>query len=156
MLNSLRWAGLPKKCSVGLVEVWYLGLHLGHGHVCPKIDKTAAIVASPKCKTKKGVRQMLPGYWQISLKKGGCQCKWNFSQIKAVRVRAWCCILMTCLSYSFVLKTDASDRGLGPFSPRCGGMPSTVHWLEALIKVQQVQLIQKICLAIKWEVLTLL
>jgi len=51
----------PKKCAIGRVEVRYLGFHLGHGQVRPQIDKTAAVAACPrsKTKTKKEVRQFL-------------------------------------------------------------------------------------------------
>ncbi len=48
VLRSLRVAGLtanPLKCAIGWVEVRYLGFHLGHGQVCPQIDKTAAVAA---------------------------------------------------------------------------------------------------------------
>ncbi len=46
VLRALRGAGLtanPKKCTIGRVEVRYLGFHLGHGQVRPQIDKMAAI-----------------------------------------------------------------------------------------------------------------
>ncbi len=62
VLRSLRVAGLtanPRKCAIGWVEVRYLGFHLGHGHVRPQIDKTAAVAACPSPKTKKKVRQFL-------------------------------------------------------------------------------------------------
>ncbi len=56
VLRALRGAGLtanPKKCAIGRVEVRYLGFHLGHGQVRPQIDKTAAIAACPRPKTKR-------------------------------------------------------------------------------------------------------
>ncbi len=69
VLRALRGAGLtanPKKCAIGRVEVRYLGFHLGHGQVRPQIDKTAAIAACPRPKTKKEVRQFLglAGYYR--------------------------------------------------------------------------------------------
>ncbi len=69
VLRALRGAGLtanPKKCAIGWVEVRYLGFHLGHGQVRPQIDKTAAIAACPRPKTKKEVRQFLgmAGYYR--------------------------------------------------------------------------------------------
>ncbi len=60
--ESAEGSGLtanPKKCAIGRVEVRYLGFHLGHGQVHPQIDKTAAIAACPRPKTKKEVRQFL-------------------------------------------------------------------------------------------------
>ncbi len=69
VLRALRGAGLtanPNKCAIGRVEVRYLGFHLGHGQVHPQIDKTAAIAACPRPKTKKEVRQFLglAGYYR--------------------------------------------------------------------------------------------
>ncbi len=69
VLRALRGAQLtanPKKCAIGRVEVRYLGFHLGHGQVCPQIDKTATIATCPRPKTKKEVRQFLglAGYYR--------------------------------------------------------------------------------------------
>ena len=58
VLRLLRVAGLtanPKKCTVGRVEVWYLGLNLAHGQVHPQIDKAAPIASCPNPKIKKEV-----------------------------------------------------------------------------------------------------
>ena len=68
VLESLRQAGLtanPRKCAVGRREVRYLGYHLGGGQVRPQVDKTAAIAACPRPKTKKEVRRFLglAGYY---------------------------------------------------------------------------------------------
>ncbi len=68
-LQEVLRAGLtanPKKCAIGRVEVRYLGFHLGHGQVRPQIDKTAAIAACPRPKTKKEVRLFLglAGYYR--------------------------------------------------------------------------------------------
>ena len=69
VLESLRQAGImanPKKCAVGRREVRYLGYHLGGGQVRPQVDKTAAIAACPRPKTKKEVRRFLglAGYYR--------------------------------------------------------------------------------------------
>uniref|UniRef100_A0AAQ4PUN6 ribonuclease H n=1 Tax=Gasterosteus aculeatus aculeatus TaxID=481459 RepID=A0AAQ4PUN6_GASAC len=69
VLESLRQAGLtanPGKCAVGRREVRYLGYHLGGGRVRPQVDKTAAIAACPRPKTKKEVRRFLglAGYYR--------------------------------------------------------------------------------------------
>ncbi len=62
VLRALRGAGLtanPKKCAMGgwrfviWVSTW------ATGQVRPQIDKTAAIAACPRPKTKKEVRQFL-------------------------------------------------------------------------------------------------
>ena len=60
--ESLRQVGLtanPKKCTVGQREVHYLGYRLGGGQVRPQVQKTAAVAACPRPKTKKEVRRFL-------------------------------------------------------------------------------------------------
>jgi len=69
VLESLRQAGLtanPGKYAVGWREVRYLGYHLSGGQVRLQIDKTAAIAACLRPKTKQGVRQFLglAGYYR--------------------------------------------------------------------------------------------
>uniref|UniRef100_A0AAQ4PTP4 ribonuclease H n=1 Tax=Gasterosteus aculeatus aculeatus TaxID=481459 RepID=A0AAQ4PTP4_GASAC len=69
VLEALRRAGLtanPGKCAVGRREVRYLGYHLGGGQVRPQVDKTTAIAACPRPKTKKEVRRFLglAGYYR--------------------------------------------------------------------------------------------
>ncbi len=134
----LRVAGLtsnPKKCAIGRVEVRYLGFHLGHGQVRPQIDKTAAIAACPRPKTKKEVRQFLglagyyrrfiPDYSELTslltdLTKKEVpdtvpwteRCQQVFTQVKT----ALCggpLLHSPDFSLPFLLQTDASDWGLG-------------------------------------------
>ncbi len=138
VLRALRGAGLtanPKKCAIGRVEVRYLGFHLGHGQVRPQIDKTAAIAACPRPKTKKEVRQFLglagyyrrfiPDYSELTspltdLTKKEVpdtvpwteRCQQVFTQVKA----ALCggpLLHSPDFSLPFLLQTDASDRGPG-------------------------------------------
>ncbi len=113
----------------------YLGFHLGHGQVRPQIDKTAAIAACPRPKTKKEVRQFLglagyyrrfvPDYSELTspltdLTKKEVpdtvpwteRCQQVFTQVKA----ALCggpLLHSPDFSLPFLLQTDASDRGLG-------------------------------------------
>lgn len=49
----------PKKCTVGQVEIQYLGFHLSLQQVHPQIDKKAAIAACLRPKNKNEVRQFL-------------------------------------------------------------------------------------------------
>lgn len=54
VLETLRQAGLranPKKCPFGWREVQYLGYHLGSGQARTQMEKTTAIVSSPRPKT---------------------------------------------------------------------------------------------------------
>ena len=69
VLQSLRRAGLtanPRKCVIGRREIQYLGYHLVGGKARPQVAKTTAVAASPRPRTKKGVRRFLglAGYYR--------------------------------------------------------------------------------------------
>ena len=49
----------PKEVCGRMGEIRYLGYHLGGGQVHPQVDKTAAIAAYPRPKTKKEARQFM-------------------------------------------------------------------------------------------------
>ncbi len=183
VLRALRGAGLtanPKKCAVGRVEVRYLGFHLGHGQVRPQIDKTAAIAACPRPKTKKEVRQFLglagyyrrfiPDYSELTspltdLAKKEVpdtvpwteRCQQVFTQVKA----ALCggpLLHSPDFSLPFLLQTDASDRGLGAvLTQEIGGEEHPVLYISRKLSKRETMYstIEKECLAIRWAVLTL-
>ncbi|XP_037323915.1 uncharacterized protein LOC119215672 [Pungitius pungitius] len=138
VLESLRQAGVtanPGKCAVGRREVRYLGYHLGGGQVPPQVDKTAAIAACPRPKTKKEVRRFLglagyyrrfiPGFAALTSRltdlgrKGASdpvqwteRCQWAVEAVK----HAVCgepLLHTPNFSLPFILQTDASNRGLG-------------------------------------------
>ncbi len=183
VLRALRGAGLtanPKKCAIGRVEVRYLGFHLGHGQVRPQIDKTAAIAACPRPKTKKEVRQFLglagyyrrfiPDYSELTspltdLTKKEVpdtvpwteQCQQAFTQVKA----ALCggpLLHSPDFSLPFLLQTDASDRGLGAvLTQEIKGEERPVLYISRKLSKRETMYstIEKECLAIRWAVLTL-
>ncbi len=183
VLRALRGAGLtanPKKCAIGRVEVRYLGFHLGHGQVRPQIDKTAAIAACPRPKTKKEVRQFLglagyyrrfiPDYLELTspltdLTKKEVpdtvpwteRCQQVFTQVKA----ALCggpLLHSPDFSLPFLLQTDASDRGLGAvLTQEIGGEERPVLYISRKLSKRETMYstIEKECLAIRWAVLTL-
>ncbi len=182
VLRALRGAGLtanPKKCAIGRVEVRYLGFHLGHGQVRPQIDKTAAIAACPRPKTKKEVRQFLglagyyrrfvPDYSELTspltdLTKKEVpdtvpwteRCQQVFTQVKA----ALCggpLLHSPDFSLPFLLQTDASDRGLGAvLTQEIGGEERPVLYISRkLSKRETMYSTIEECLAIRWAVLTL-
>ncbi len=183
VLRALRGAGLtanPKKCAIGRVEVRYLGFHLGHGQVHPQIDKTAAIAACPRPKTKKEVRQFLglagyyrrfvPDYSELTspltdLTKKEVpdtvpwteRCQQVFTQVKA----ALCggpLLHSPDFSLPFLLQTDASDRGLGAvLTQEIGGEERPVLYISRKLSKRETMYstIEKECLAIRWAVLTL-
>ncbi len=183
VLRALRGAGLtanPKKCAIGRVEVRYLGFHLGHGQVRPQIDKTTAIAACPRPKTKKEVRQFLglagyyrrfiPDYSELTspltdLTKKEVpdtvpwteQCQQAFTQVKA----ALCggpLLHSPDFSLPFLLQTDASDRGLGAvLTQEIKGEERPVLYISRKLSKRETMYstIEKECLAIRWAVLTL-
>ncbi len=183
VLRALRGAGItanPKKCAIGRVEVRYLGFHLGHGQVRPQIDKTAAIAACPRPKTKKEVRQFLglagyyrrfvPDYSELTspltdLTKKEVpdtvpwteRCQQVFTQVKA----ALCggpLLNSPDFSLPFLLQTDASDRGLGAvLTQEIGGEERPVLYISRKLSKRETMYstIEKECLAIRWAVLTL-
>ncbi len=183
VLRALRGAGLtanPKKCAIGRVEVRYLGFHLGHGQVRPQIDKTAAIAACPRPKTKKEVRQFLglagyyrrfiPDYSELTspltdLTKKEVpdtvpwteRCQQAFTQVKA----ALCggpLLHSPDFSLPFLLQTDASDRGLGAvLTQEIRGEERPVLYISRKLSKRETMYstIEKECLAIRWAVLTL-
>lgn len=62
VLSSLRQVGLtvnPKECVVGQMEYCIWGFVLSRRQICPQIDKTAALAASPRPETRQRVRQIL-------------------------------------------------------------------------------------------------
>ncbi len=182
-LRALRRAGLtanPKKCAVGRVEVRYLGFHLGHGQVRTQINKTAAIAACPRPKTKKEVRQFLglAGYYRrfisnysdltspltdLTKKEFPDPVQWTelcqqaFTQVKA----ALCggpLLHSPNFSLPFLLQTDASDRGLGAvLSQEMEGEERPVLYISRKLSKREAMYstIEKECLAIRWAVLTL-
>ncbi len=183
VLRALRGAGLtanPKKCAIGRVEVRYLGFHLGHGQVRPQIDKTAAIAACPRPKTKKEVRQFLglagyyrrfiPDYSELTspltdLTKKEVpdtvpwmeRCQQAFTQVRA----ALCggpLLHSPDFSLPFLLQTDASDQGLGAvLTQEIGGEERPVLYISRKLSKRETMYstIEKECLAIRWVVLTL-
>ncbi len=158
----------------------YLGFHLGHGQVRPQIDKTAAIAACPRPKTKKEVRQFLglagyyrrfvPDYSELTspltdLTKKEVpdtvpwteRCQQVFTQVKA----ALCggpLLHSSDFSLPFLLQTDASDRGLGAvLTQEIGGEERPVLYISRKLSKRETMYstIEKECLAIRWAVLTL-
>ncbi len=158
----------------------YLGFHLGHGQVHPQIDKTAAIAACPRPKTKKEVRQFLglagyyrrfiPDYSELTspltdLTKKEVpdtvpwteRCQQVFTQVKA----ALCdgpLLHSPDFSLPFLLQTDASDRGLGAvLTQEIGGEERPVLYISRKLSKRETMYstIEKECLAIRWAVLTL-
>ncbi|XP_059210478.1 uncharacterized protein LOC131989303 [Centropristis striata] len=180
VLGSLRQAGLtanPKKCAVGRREVRYLGYHLGGGQVRPQVDKTAAIAACPRPKSKKEVRRFLglAGYYRrfipnfaeltspltdLTRKGASDPVQWTERcQVSLERVKQTLCgepLLHTPnFSLPFVLQTDASGRGLGAvLSQQVQGVDRPVLYISRKLSEREARYstVERECLAIRWAV----
>ena len=180
VLESLRQAGLtanPKKCAVGRREVQYLGYHLGGGQVRPQVDKTAAIAACPRPKTKKEVRRFLglAGYYlrfipnfaeltspltDLTRKGASDPLQWTEQcQESLERVKQALCgepLLHTPnFSLPFVLQADAEGRGLGAvLSQQVRGVDRPVLYISRKLSEREARYstMERECLAIRWAV----
>ncbi|KAG7485602.1 hypothetical protein JOB18_014053 [Solea senegalensis] len=180
VLESLRRAGLtanPGKCAVGRREVRYLGYHLGGGQVRPQIQKTAAVAACPRPKTKKEVRRFLglAGYYRrfipafseltspltdLTRKGASDPVQWTEPcQLAFERVKQALCgepLLYTPnFSLPFILQTDASNSGLGAvLSQEVEGVDRPVLYISRKLAQREVSYstVEKECLAIRWAV----
>lgn len=85
------------------------GIPFGSWAGSPKMNKTIAIAACPRSKTKKGPLDLVQ--WMN-------WCQQAFTQVNAELCGGLSSILLT--SLTFVLQTDASDRGLGAVVPGGG------------------------------------
>ena len=138
VFESLREAGLTvksQKCQFGMSQCVYLGHIVGSGVVCPEQAKIQAVSSFPVPKTKKEVRTFLglTGYYRcfipsyaaitaplMDLTKKDCpnQVRWTpgcneaFCKLKSVLCTAPV-LHSPDFSQTFILQTDASDRGVG-------------------------------------------
>ncbi len=170
--------GQPKEVCDWAGGGWLSGFPLGQ--VRPQIDKTAAIAACPRPKTKKEMRQFLglagyyrrfiPDYSELTspltdLTKKEVpdtvpwteRCQQVFTQVKAALCGG---LLLHSPDFSlpFLLQTDASDRGLGAvLTQEIGGEERPVLYISRKLSKRETMYstIEKECLAIRWAVLTL-
>ena len=180
VLRSLREAGLtanPTKCVIGRGEIRFLGHCLGGGTVRPQIEKTAAVAAAPRPRSRKEVRRFLglAGYYRrfvprfaelatplTDLTRKGApdpvqwteSCQEAFEAIKKT-------LCGTTVLYApnfdlpFSLQTDASDRGLGAvLTQQVDGMDRPVLYLSRKLSDREgrYSTVEKECLAIRWAV----
>jgi len=178
VFEGLREAGLtvkPRKCQFGMSQCVYLGHIVGSGVVCPEQAKIQAVSSFPVPKTKKEVRTFLglmgyyrrfiPSYATITapltdLMKKDCpnQVRWTpgcneaFCKLKSVL-----CIAPVLhspdFSQTFILQTDASDRGVGAVLSQIDAEgnehPIGFFSRKLLPREQRYLTVEKECLAIK-------
>ncbi|XP_076454791.1 uncharacterized protein LOC143289631 [Babylonia areolata] len=125
----------PKKCFIGFEELSFLGHVVWHGQILPEMDKVEKVMKAPVPETKTQVRAFLGlvGYYRkfipnfsaiafplTNLTRKGApnnvvwtpECDRAFKTLKG-RLVSRPVLQLPDLSCQFVLRTDASDHGLG-------------------------------------------
>jgi len=183
LLTRLREAGLtakPSKCQMAFSELEFLGHMVGSGKLFPTLDKVEAMRDASPPKTKKEMRSFLglasfyrryvPNFAAISCplsdatKKG----KPNAISWEAPLLRAYKTLkaALTCnpvlrlpdFNKSFLLQTDASDKGLGAILlQEHDGAKFPVIFLSRKLTAPEknYSVIEKECLALVWAVKSL-
>ena len=178
ILQKLKEAGFtvqPKKCQFGMDRCSYLGHVVGNGEARPEETKIQAVECFPLLKTKKRVRAFLgltgyyrkfvPDYADIATPlsdltknkepnaiKWTEECEQAFTRFK----KALCSepvMRSPNFSRTFVLQTDASDRGIGAILSQCDDKgkehPIAFYSKKLLPRETQYSTVEKECLAIK-------
>ena len=143
-LTEVSLAAKPSKCHLGFADLDYLGHRVGQGRVTPDEDKMAKIRNAAQPTTKKQVRSFLglvgfyrrfvPNFSEIALPLTEAtrdrapskvvwseQCERAFIVLKRKLCAQPVCTLPD-FSRTFVLRTDASDSGLGAILIQDQGM----------------------------------
>ncbi|KAL8606779.1 hypothetical protein ACOMHN_049608 [Nucella lapillus] len=167
----------PSKCSLGGVEVTYLGHKIGKGEIRPGEDKMAQILEAPRPTTKKQVRSFLGliGYYRrfvphfaevakplTDLTKGAKarvvvwneQCEQAFQSLKRVFCEPPVCNLPVS-GRRFVLQTDASENGIGAMlcqEYEDGLRPVSCASKKLKPAELNYPIIEKECLAMVWGI----
>ena len=180
VLARLSEAGLtarPEKCRLGKKHVQYLGYVVGGGQVKPTEDKVKAVSGSSRPITKKDVRGFLglTGYYRrfipnyantaaplsdLTKKAKPSEVMWTDECEKAFQdLKSALCsypiLANPAYDHCFVLRTDASDRGVGAeLFQFIGGQRRTIAFLsrKLLPREQHYFTIEKECLAIVWAI----
>ena len=176
-MDAANITARPTKCVIGAAEVEFVGHWLGRGAVSVQDDNVEKIRSAPKPKTKKEVRSFLglvgyyhdfiPNFAAIAAplsdltKKGQPNhVRWGEPQEKAYDSlkQAIICkpiLQLPDLSKGFVLRTDASDVGIGAALLQEVGekfFPVAFASKKLLPREQRYSAIEKECLAIVWAV----
>ena len=167
----------PSKCFFGFSELSFLGHQVGRGEIWPEQDKIAKIQTAPPPTTKKEVRAFLgligyyrkfvPDFSKLSsplsdlTKKGQPEkvvwtekCDAAFKALKAKLCAKPILILPDC-SQPFVLRTDASDVGLGAviLQEREGKLHPVIFASKKLNGAERnYSVVERECLAVVWAV----
>ena len=183
LLERLREAGLtakPSKCQVAFSELEFLGHMVGSGKLFPTLDKIEALRDASPPKTKKEMRSFLglasfyrryvPNFAAIAsplsdaTKKGKPNVvTWEEPLLRAYKTLKAALtsnpvLRLPDFSKSFLLQTDASDKGLGAilFQEHDGERFPIVFLSRKLTPPEQnYSVIERECLALVWAVKSL-
>ena len=178
VFTRLRSAGLtakPKKCQLGMMQCVYLGHVVGGGKVQPELSKIEAMKQFQRPTTKKEVRTFLgmTGYYRrfipqystiacpltdLIRKSEPIRVNWTgdceeaFSKLKACLCSAPV-LRSPDFSRTFILQTDASERGVGAVLSQTdddgSDHPVAYFSRKLLPREERYSVIEKECLAIK-------
>lgn len=176
-LQECHLTAKPSKCFFGYQSLSFLGHEVGAGLVKPEAEKLLKIQAAERPKTKTEVRAFLglAGYYrkfianfaELALpltdatKKGSPEvivwteeCEKSFQDLKK-KLTEKPVIVMADLTKPFVLRTDASDRGLGAvLLQEKEGVLHPVSYISKKLNdaEKNYSTIEKECLAIVWSI----
>ena len=178
VMERLRAAGLtakPPKCQLGMSRCTYLGHVVGNGLVCPEPSKIQSVETFPTPANKKQVRRFLglTGYYRkfipdyakiaapltdLTRKNKPNQVLWTaecdmaFQELKSILCSSPV-LASPDFTRSFILQTDASERGVGAVLSQCDGdgqeHPIAYFSRKLLPREEHYSTIEKECLAIK-------
>ncbi|XP_076438810.1 uncharacterized protein LOC143277793 [Babylonia areolata] len=176
-LRDCKLTARPSKCFLGHRELDYLGHHVGAGKIWPDAEKMEKIRESPRPCTKRQLRGFLglvgfyrrfvPQFAEIALpltektkSKEPNEVIWDeyceraFLQLKQILCsRPVCCL--PDLSKPFILRTDASNVGLGALLLQDQGMgaqPVACASKKLSPAERNYPTIEKECLALVWGI----
>ena len=180
ILGRIQDAGLtikPSKCYLGYEELSFLGHELASGTVRPETDKIEKLQKAERPCTKQNVRAFLglAGYYRKFIpnfaetampltdatKKGKPEvikwddhCEQAFQTLKRELGSKPIMVLPDC-SKQYVLRTDASSRGLGAvlLQERDGDLRPVAYSSKKLTKTEEnYSTIEKECLGVIWAI----
>ena len=180
ILNRLREAGLtarPTKCFVGYRSLEFLGYVVGKGILQPVPEKVTKVLQATRPKTKKEVRSFIglanyyrrfvPNFAAIAcpltdLTKAGRpkEVEWGESQQNAFetlksRLGEAPILHLPDPHKPFVLRTDASDVGVGAVLMQMDGdqyFPVSYASRKLLPRERRYSVIERECLAVVWAI----
>ena len=180
VFEQLKSAGLtvrPTKCVIGCEDVEFLGHRIGHGELRPVQSKVEAIQEARRPKTKKQLRSFLGlvGYYRRFVpnfaalaapltdktKKGEPpQVKWDTAEEMAFntlkqKLAQEPILHLPDLTQPFILRTDASDVGLGAILLQDHDgkrFPVAYASRKLLPREQRYAVMERECLAVVWGI----